>query len=89
LEQWIADRLTEEELGRVSEFAVGPLRDDLADDTEKNPDELGKCRALANDFVIALERRRRTRELGRLRESAADPAGAQAVITLRRERRGA
>jgi hypothetical protein len=89
LEQWTADRLTAEEQGRVSEFAVGPLNDDLADDTEKNPNEIDKCRALVNDFVVALERRRRTRELGRLRESAADPAGAQAVITLRRERRGA
>ena len=62
--------------------------------------DLDKCRALANDFVIALERRRRTRELGRLRQSAAaesahesEPgeaaAAAQAVIALRRGSRGA
>ncbi len=89
LEQWIADRLTADEQGLVSEFAVGPQTDDVEDETQKYSSDLEKCRALVNDYVIALERRRRTRELGRLRESAADPAGAQAVIALRRERRGA
>jgi len=100
LEQWIADRLSPDEQGRVSEFAVGPLNDELDNDTEKVSSELEKCRALVNDFVIALERRRRTRELGRLRQSAADvsaresepgqaAAAAQAVIAHRRESRGA
>ena len=53
-----------------------------------------------NDYVVALERRRRTREVGRLRQSAAgtstrdaEPgeaaAAAQAVIALRRGSRGA
>ncbi len=89
LEQWIADRLTADEQSRVSEFAVGPLTDEIEDETQKYSSDLEKCRALVNDYVVALERRRRTRELGRLRESAADPAGAQAVIALRRESRGA
>jgi len=100
LEQWIADRLSAEEQGRVSEFAVGPLTDELDNDTEKNPNDLEKCRALVNDYVVALERRRRARELERLRQSAAEvsaresgpgeaAAAAQAVIAHRREGRGA
>ena len=84
LEQWIADRLTADEQGRVSEFAVGPLTDDIADDIQKDRSELDRGRALVNDFVVALERRRSARELGRLRASAGDPAGAQAVIAHRR-----
>ena len=95
LEEWIADRLTTDEQGRVSEFAVGPLNDEVEDETAKVSTDLEKCRALANDYVVALERRSRTRELGRLRQSAADQsahesepgeaaAAAQAVITLRR-----
>ena len=89
-----------DEQGRVSEFAVGPLNDEVEDETAKVSSDLDKCRALANDFVVALERRRRTRELGRLRQSAAaqsahesEPgeaaAAAQAVIALRRGGRGA
>ena len=100
LEQWIADRLSAEEHGRISEFAVGPLTDDIDDETQKNPNDLDKCRALVNDYVVALERRRRARELGRLRQSAAEvsaresepgeaAAAAQAVIAHRRERSGA
>ncbi len=89
LEEWIADRLTPEEQGRVSEFAVGPLNDEVEDETAKVSTDLDKCRALANDFVVALERRRRTREVGRLRASGADVSDAQAVIALRREGRGA
>ncbi|MGA9725082.1 MAG: hypothetical protein WBQ86_21690, partial [Candidatus Binatus sp.] len=65
------------------------LTDEVEDETQKYSSALEKCRALVNDYVVALERRRRTRELGRLRESAADPAGAQAVIAHRRESRGA
>ena len=72
LEEWIADRLTPDEQGRVSEFAVGPLNDEVEDETAKVSTDLDKCRALANDFVVALERRRRMREVGRLRASGAD-----------------
>jgi len=100
LEQWTAERLSAEEQSRISEFAVGPLTDDIGDDTQKNPNDLEKCRALVNDYVVALDRRRRARELGRLRQSAAEvsaresepgeaAAAAQAVIAHRREGRGA
>ena len=89
LEQWIADRLTADEQGRVSEFAVGPRNDEVEDETQKVPSDLDQCRALVKDYVVALERRRRTRELGRLRQGAADVSTAQAVIALRRESRGA
>jgi DNA primase len=89
LEEWIADRLTADEQGRVSEFAVGPSADEVEDETQKVSNDLEKCRALVNDYVVALERRRRVRELGRLRQSAGDVSTAQAVIDLRREGRGA
>ncbi len=100
LEEWIADRLSTEEQGRISEFAVGPQTDEVEDETQKYSSDLEKCRALMNDYVVALERRRRMREVGRLRQSAAEvssresepgeaEAAAQAVIALRRERRGA
>ncbi len=89
LEQWIAERLSAEEQSRISEFAVGPLTDDIGGDTEKTPNELEKCRALVLDYAGALDRRRRAHELGRLRESAVDAPGAQAVIDLRRRGRGA
>lgn len=100
LEQWTAERLSAEEQGRISEFAVGPLTDDIGDDTQKNPNELEKCRALVSDYVVALDRRRRAHELGRLRQSAAEvsaresepgqaAAAAQAVIAHRRQGRGA
>ncbi len=89
LEQWIADRLTADEQSRVSEFAVGPQTEDVEDETQKYSSDLEKCRALVNDYVVALERRRRARELGRLRQGAADVSTAQAVIALRREGRGA
>ncbi len=89
LEEWIADRLTAEEQGRVSEFAVGPTTDEVEDETQKVSNDLEKCRALMNDYVVALERRRRIRELGRLRQSAGDVSTVQAVIDLRREGRGA
>ncbi len=97
LEQWTAERLSPEEQSRISEFAVGPLTDDIGDDTEKNPNELVKCRALVVDYVGALERRRHAHELGRLRQSAAEvsaresepgeaAAAAQAVIAHRQQR---
>ncbi len=89
LEQWIADRLSPDEQGRVSEFAVGPQTEELEDETAKVSSDLDKCRALASDYVSALERRRREREVGRLRQGASDVSTAQAVIALRREGRGA
>src|SRR5258707_552451 len=85
LEQWIADRLSAEEQGRISEFAVGPQTDEVEDETQKYSNDLEKCRALMNDYVVALERRHRARELGRLRQSGGDVSTAQAVIDLRRE----
>src|SRR5208283_2253602 len=35
LEQWVADRLSPEEQGRISEFAVAPLTDEVEDETAK------------------------------------------------------
>ena len=87
LEQWIADRLSPDEQGRVSEFAVGPLNDEVEDETAKVSSDLDKCRALANDFVVALERRRRARELGRLRQSAATQSAHESEPATRRPRR--
>jgi DNA primase len=82
LEQWISDRLSPEELSRLSELAVGPIGEDLE-----------QARALINDYVGAIERRTRAREMESLRRSADDShegvAAAQAVITLRREGRPA
>jgi DNA primase len=99
LEQWIADRLTAEELGHISEFAVGPQTDDVEDETQKYSSDLEKCRALVIDYAGALDRRRRAHELGRLRQSAAEvsaresepgeaAAAAQAVIAHRRQGQG-
>src|SRR5215472_13536040 len=88
LESWIADRLTPDEQNRVSEFAVGPLSDELDEDIE-NRGEVDKGRALVADYVAALERRRRAREVDRLRGPTADVDAAQAVIVLRRENRDA
>ncbi|MDO8432713.1 MAG: DNA primase [Candidatus Binatus sp.] len=96
LEQWIADRLTPEDQSRLSALAVGPLTDDVEEDSN----DLEKARALAKDYITALERRHNLREVDSLRRSAvekarhhSDPdeaaAAAQAVITLRRQRRGA
>ena len=96
LEQWIADRLTPDDQSRLSALAVGPMTDDLDDD----PNDLPKARALSKDYIAAIERRRNSRDVESLRQSAvekgqhqSDPdeaaAAAQAVITLRRQRRGA
>ena len=96
LEQWTAERLTAEELGHISEFAVGPQTDDVEDETQKYSSDLEKCRALVIDYAGALDRRRRAHELGRLRQSAAEvsaresepgeaAAAAQAVIVHRRQ----
>jgi DNA primase len=104
LEQWLAERLTPEQQSGVSAIAVGPLIDSLARDTDKATDaganDLARARALAGDYIAALDRRRRGRELATLRRRAAEmgtrdtphdeaAATAQAVIELRRETRGA
>src|SRR5271170_684171 len=44
LEQWIADRLSADEQGRVSEFAVGPQTEEVEDDSEKS--DVERWRAL-------------------------------------------
>ena len=99
LDQWLSERLSPEELSRISEIAVGPLADPLEKDTQKDPqndpNDLAKARKLAGDYAAALARRRRARELATLRKSAAEigsreaepgeaEAAAQAVIALRR-----
>src|SRR5208283_3971398 len=100
LEQWTAERLSAEEQGQISEFAVGPQTDEVEDETEKYSSDLEKCRALVIDYAGALDRRRRAHELGRLRQSAAEvsaresepgeaAAAAQAVIAHRRQGQGA
>ncbi|HWN56885.1 MAG TPA: DNA primase, partial [Methylomirabilota bacterium] len=96
LDQWLSERLSPEELSRISEIAVGPLTDPLEKDTQKDPqndpNDLEKARKLTSDYAAALARRRRARELATLRQSAAEigsraaepgeaEAAAQAVIT--------
>jgi DNA primase len=96
LEQWIADRLTPQDQSRLSALAVGPMTENVEDDLKEST-ELDRARALAKDFIAALERRQNSREVDSLRRNAAakgldrtDPdeatAAAQAVITLRRQR---
>lgn len=102
LDQWLSERLSPEEQGRISEIAVGPLADPLEKDTQKDPqndpNDLEKARKLASDYAAALARRRRASQLATLRQSAAEigsreaepgeaEAAAQAVITLRRDAR--
>ncbi|MGH7813886.1 MAG: DNA primase [Candidatus Binataceae bacterium] len=87
-EQWISERLTQDQQGRLAELAVGPIANDSS-----------QAGALARDYIAALERRRRAREMEQLRRSAAQSgshasdfeqaAAAQAVIALRREARNA
>ncbi len=78
-EALISERLTPEQRGRLSELALAPAFD--------NADTAAR---MAADFVAALERRRRRREIDEnkraLSEAAnrSDPAAAQAVVALRR-----
>ena len=39
LEEWIGERLSTEQQSRLSAFAVGPLMDEIGDDTERNRNE--------------------------------------------------
>ena len=84
LEQWLSERLSEEEQGRLSAIAV-----------DATVETLEQARALIKDYATALSRRRRGREVETLRRSASDTAGrrsdpdeataaAQALIALRR-----
>ncbi|HXW84218.1 MAG TPA: toprim domain-containing protein, partial [Candidatus Binataceae bacterium] len=81
LEGFIAERLSAAEQSQIAELAVGTSLDVLA-----------HARVLMNDFVGALARRRRVREVDSLRREAQSgaaseddaTAAAQAVIALRR-----
>jgi DNA primase len=82
LEGWITERLSQQTQDRLSALAVGAMMDDEA-----------QARGLAKDFVSALDRRRRQREIEGLRQNAAAvsegetgeaAAAAQAVIEARR-----
>ncbi len=78
-EALISERLTPEQRGRLSELALAPAFDSAE-----------TAARMAADFVAALERRRRRREIDEnkraLLEPAnrSDPAAAQAVVALRR-----
>lgn len=75
----IAERLTAEQQGRLSAIAVAP--------TLENPETAAR---MAADFLAALERRRRRREIEENKRALSqarnrsDPAPAQAVIALKR-----
>jgi DNA primase len=84
MEAWLAEHLTPEQQTQLSAAAVGPLIDDLE-----------HARVLVADYVTALQRRRRQREVDTLKrgvaEASASGAGedeawekAQALISLRR-----
>jgi DNA primase len=84
MEGWIAERLTPEQQSQLSAAAVGPLIDDL-----------DHARVLVTDYVAALERRRRQREIDALRRGVTEAsvgrgdedeawAKAQELISLRR-----
>ncbi len=91
-DEFIGDRLSEEQQSRIAEMAVGPLVDDPTN-----------ARKLAEDYVLALGRRQTRREVDQLKratnsssEDGSDDdavANVQAVIELKkreeRERRNA
>jgi DNA primase len=74
-EEFIGERLSEEQQGRIAAVAVGALVDDPAG-----------ARALAGDYIATLGRRRKRREVDELKRAAASgpadeaAAAAQAVI---------
>lgn len=85
-EQFVAERLTPAQQGRIAELAVGPLVDDLK-----------SARKLAEDYALALSRRRNRLETQQFKQAAAAGSGAassdddaaaaaQAVIALKRQR---
>ncbi|MGO9607229.1 MAG: DNA primase [Candidatus Binataceae bacterium] len=84
MESWLAERLTPAQQSQLSAAAVGPVSEDAE-----------HLRALAGDYVAALERRRRIREMDALKRSAAGvsagsagedeaAADAQKIVMLRR-----
>ena len=84
MEPWIAENLGAEQQAQLSATAVGPLMDDIE-----------QARVLVADYVAALERRKRQREVDALRRDVAEAsidrhddeeawAKAQEVISLRR-----
>jgi hypothetical protein len=92
-EEFIGERLSEQQQGRIAELAVGPLVDDPA-----------SARKLADDYILALSRRQTRREVDQLKRAATSASGpgstdenavanVQAVIELKkrdeRERRNA
>jgi hypothetical protein len=91
-DEFVGERLPEEQQGRIAELAVGALVDDPVG-----------ARKLAEDYILALNRRQTRREVDQLKRatSSAGPgsndgeavANVQAVIDLKkrdeRERRNA
>jgi DNA primase len=92
-EEFIGERLSEEQQGRIAALAVGALVDDPA-----------SARKLADDYILALSRRQTRREVDQLKRAATSASGpgstdddavasVQAVIELKkrdeRERRNA
>ena len=80
IEIQLQEQLTEEQRARLGEFMVG----DMLDDPQK-------ARAVASDYLDALDRRRRSQEMDKHRRTAAATSGdesvaaAQAIVTLRRQ----
>ena len=85
-EEFIAERLTSAQQGRIAEIAVGPLVDDLKG-----------ARKLAEDYALALSLRRNRLELEQFKQAAVAGSGAastqdqaaaaaQTVIALKRRR---
>jgi DNA primase len=80
IEIQLQEQLTEEQRARLGEFMVG----DMLDDSQK-------ARAVANDYLDALDRRRRGQEMDKHKRTAAVTSGdesvaaAQAIVTLRRQ----
>ena len=86
MEPWLAEHLSPEQLAQLSAAAVGPVIDDLE-----------HARALAADYVAALERRKRQRTMDAIKRDVAEAsagigadedeawAKAQELIALRRE----
>jgi len=80
IEIQLQEQLTGEQRARLGEFMVG----DMLDDPQK-------ARGVANDYLDALDRRRRAHEMDKHRRTAAVTSGdesiaaAQAIVTLRRQ----
>ncbi len=84
-EEFISERLSEQQQGRIAELAVGPLVDDPA-----------SARKLAGDYAAALSHRQMRREVDELKRAATTSSGpgatgddavasVQAVIELKKK----